>query len=486
MNFSKLKLLLLILVLFNKMGSAQFQLQEAFPNLTFASPIDFQYANDGIDRIFVVEQKGIIKVFQNSSSVSTVKVFLDITDRVSKESTEMGLLGLAFHPDYKNNGYFYVNYTISSPTRMTRISRFKVSSSNPDSADKKSEVILLTQDQPFTNHKGGQTTFGPDGYLYIGLGDGGSGGDPQNNAQNKSTLLGKILRIDVNITQGSLNYGIPPSNPFMGNPNGWREEIYAYGFRNPWRFSFDPVTGWLWCGDVGQDLWEEIDIIQNGKNYGWRCYEGLHPYNTTGCNDSGYVSPIIDYYHSSGNCSVIGGYVYRGQSVPELYGKYIYADYCSKTFWSLQYDSSGIPISSTLLTSPYGSPFALGTDKNKELYICASDGKIYRFKPTLISVSPEGILLTDYNLAQNYPNPFNPSTTIRFNIPEESSIRINILDLNGRKVRTLYEGNKPRGIYELNLVPSSMASGVYLVQMNAVSLSTTKSYKKIIKIIYLK
>jgi glucose/arabinose dehydrogenase len=175
---------------------------------------------------------------------------------------------------------------------MTRISRFQVSSTNPDSADKNSELILIAQDQPFNNHKGGRTTFGSNGYLYLGLGDGGSGGDPNNNAQNKSVLLGKILRIDVNTTQGSLNYGIPPSNPFIGNTQGWREEIYAYGLRNPWRFSFDPATGWLWCGDVGQSAWEEIDIIQNGKNYGWRCYEGFYPYDTSGCNGTDYISPI--------------------------------------------------------------------------------------------------------------------------------------------------------------------------------------------------
>jgi glucose/arabinose dehydrogenase len=380
------KLLLIILIGYYSCGFAQVQLHEAFPNLVFTNPIDLQYANDGTDRLFVVEQNGIIKLFQNSSSASSVKVFLDITDRVSATSTEMGLLGLAFHPDYKNNGYFYVNYTITSPSRMTRISRFKVSSSNPDSADKTSELILLTQAQPFDNHKGGQTTFGPDRYLYLGLGDGGSGGDPNNNAQNKSILLGKILRIDVNSTQGSLNYGIPADNPFKGNSQGFMEEIYAYGLRNPWRFSFDPSTGWLWCGDVGQDAWEEIDIIQNGQNYGWRCYEGFYPYNTSGCNGTDYISPIFNYDHSGGNCAIIGGSVYRGQNAPDLYGKYIYADYCSKNIWSLQYDSTGAPVSTLLLTSPNGAPYAFGTDKNKELYICASDGKIYNFKQSLLPV----------------------------------------------------------------------------------------------------
>jgi glucose/arabinose dehydrogenase len=481
-----LKLLLLIVISFYCKGLAQLQLQEAFPDLVFTNPVDLQFPNDGTNRLFVVEQKGIIKVFQNSSSASDVKVFLDITDRVGSESDEMGLLGLAFHPDYKNNGYFYVNYNITSPARMTRISRFKVSSSNPDSADKNSELIILTQDQPYTNHKGGQTIFGPDGYLYIGLGDGGSAGDPLNNAQNKSVLLGKILRIDINTTQGSLNYGIPPTNPFKGNLNGWKEEIYAYGLRNPWRFSFDTVTGWLWCGDVGQDLWEEIDIIQNGKNYGWRCYEGSHTYNLDLCNGTDYVSPILDYYHSNGNCCIIGGFVYRGHNVPELYGKYIYADYCSKNLWSLQYDSTASPIDSLLLTSPYGQPYAFGTDQNKELYLCASDGKIYSFKPTVNSLNQGTFNPVNYNISQNYPNPFNPSTAIRFNVPEESKVHLRIFNTIGKVVDELFNGTKPGGSYEISWIPSFVASGIYFVQMTARSLSSNKSYNKIIKMVYLK
>jgi glucose/arabinose dehydrogenase len=483
---NKLKLLLIILLIYCSGGLAQFQLQEAFPNLTFTLPVDLQYANDGTNRLFVVEQNGMIKVFQNSSSASSSKVFLDITDRVSPESSEMGLLGLAFHPDYKNNGYFYVNYTISSPSRMTRISRFKVSNTNPDSADKNSELILLTQDQPFTNHKGGQTTFGPDGYLYLGLGDGGSGGDPNNNAQSKSVLLGKILRIDVNSTQGGLNYGIPSDNPFKGNTQGWREEIYAYGLRNPWRFSFDSTTGWLWCGDVGQDAWEEIDIISNGGNYGWRCYEGLHPYNTSGCNDTGYVSPIYNYDHSGGNCCIIGGFVYRGQNVPDLYGKYIFADYCSKNFWSLQYDGSNTPIVTPLLTSPFGQPFAFGTDQNNELYICASDGKIYSFKPTVISVKSDGFNIQEYNLAQNYPNPFNPSTSINITIPEESRVDVQIMDTMGRVINDLLNESKSKGSYELHWIASKFASGIYFVRMTAKSRDSGKFFTKTIKMVYMK
>jgi glucose/arabinose dehydrogenase len=481
----ELKLLILILVIFSTGGLAQLQLQVAFPNLVFTLPIDLQPANDGTDRIFVVEQTGIIMVFQNSSSVSSAKVFLDITDRVSQTSTEMGLLGLAFHPDYKDNGYFYVNYTTASPM-ITRISRFKVSSTNPDSADKNSELILLTQDQPFDNHKGGQTKFGPDGYLYLGLGDGGSEGDPNNNGQNRSTLLGKILRIDVNSVQGSLNYGIPADNPFKGNTQGFREEIYAYGLRNPWRFSFDLSTGWLWCGDVGQDAWEEIDIITNGGNYGWRCYEGMHPYNTSGCSGSGFISPIYNYDHSSGNCCIIGGFVYRGQNVPELIGKYIFADYCSKTFWSLQYDGRNQPIVTTLFSSPYGQPFAFGVDKNNELYICASDGMIYQFKPTLNSVNSTGVNAQEYDIAQNYPNPFNPSTSINIKIPTESRVHVQIIDTMGKVISDLLNENKLKGTYELNWVASKFASGIYFVRMTAKSQNSGKVFSKTIKMVLMK
>lgn len=361
--------------------NAQYNFQIAFPNLTFTNPVDLQNASDGTNRLFVVEQAGRIKVFPNNSSATTAKIFLDITDRVTSGG-ETGLLGLAFHPNYETNGYFYVNYTAPSPLR-TVISRFQVTS-NPDSANKNSELILLTFNQPYSNHNGGCVAFGPDGYLYIATGDGGSGGDPQNNAQNITNLLGKILRIDVNNPQAPLNYGIPPTNPFADSTNtSVRKEIYAYGLRNPWRFSFDPVTNWLWAADVGQNLWEEIDIITNGGNYGWRCYEGNHPYNTSGCNGT-YIFPIWEYSHSDG-ISVTGGYVYRGQNVPELYGKYIYGDYGSRKVWSLLYDGVNSP-TNTLITTAAGPITSFGVDENNELHLVSSNGRIYNFIPTVIPV----------------------------------------------------------------------------------------------------
>ena len=381
----------------------QYTLQEAFPNLTFSGPLVLQNAGDGTDRIFVVEQSGKIYVFENNTGVTVKKKFLDITDSVSSGG-EMGLLGLAFHPNYENNGYFYVNYTKSSPYRRTLIVRFQVSNANPDSADRSSSKILMEIAQPFSNHNGGQLAFGPDGYLYIALGDGGSGGDPQGNAQNKSSLLGKLLRIDVDQTQGSINYAIPLNNPFKNNTQGFKEEIYAYGLRNPWRFSFDSPTGRLWCADVGQNAWEEIDLIVKGGNYGWRCYEGNHNYDLSGCTDTNYIFPVWEYSHSDG-VSITGGYVYRGPNLPDLYGKYIYGDFGTRKIWALTYDGINPPTNKLLLTSSV-SIASFGVDINNELYVVGYNGIIYRFTPTASIIAP-----TNLRYTVNSPN----SITLNWN-----------------------------------------------------------------------
>ena len=366
--------------------AAQFELEVAFPLLAFTRPVDLQHAGDRSDRIFVVEQRGVISVFPNDPGATTATAFLDIQARVDDAGNEEGLLGLAFHPDYQNNGFFYVNYTASDPSR-TVISRFEVSAADSNVADPNSELDLLAIDQPFNNHNGGQIAFGPnDGYLYIATGDGGSGGDPLGHGQNLGTLLGAMLRIDVDNTEGGLNYAIPPSNPFAGNTDGYREEIYAYGLRNPWRFSFDRVTGRLWLADVGQESSEEIDIVDIGGNYGWNVMEGSHCFNPpTDCDMTGLEMPIWEYDHSIGH-AVTGGYAYRGPSVPELSGKYVYADYVSGRIWSLEYDGVNPPLNVELLESSLNVA-SFGTDQNSELYICAFDGKIYRFTPTLPPVS---------------------------------------------------------------------------------------------------
>lgn len=372
---------------------SQIQIENAFPNLSFTRPVDLQHPGDGTDRLFVVSQNGIIYVFENNPAVTSANVFLNIQSRVNSAGNEEGLLGLAFHPDYAQNGYFFVYYSAANPRRSV-IARYQVNSTNPNAADPNSELVILQFNQPFSNHNGGQIAFGPDGYLYIASGDGGSGGDPQNNAQNRSNLLGKILRIDVNNNSGSNNYAIPSDNPFAGNTSGWREEIFAIGLRNPWRFSFDVVTGWIWCGDVGQNAREEINIIENGKNYGWRIMEGDICYNPpTNCDTTGLTMPVWVYGHNSaGGYSITGGYVYHGLSVPELNGKYIYGDYVSRRLWALSYDGVNPTDNQVLIDNTGKNISSFGVDKNNELYILGFDGAIHKFVQTAQILAPTNLI----------------------------------------------------------------------------------------------
>jgi glucose/arabinose dehydrogenase len=648
---------------------AQYTLVNAFPNLSFSDPVYLTHSGDGSNRVFVVEQDGIIKVFNNIPTADELKTFLNISDRVASGG-EMGLLGLTFHPNYETNGYFYVNYTASNP-RRTIVSRFQVTS-NPDSADKNSEFEIIVFNQPYSNHNAGWIGFGPsDGYLYIATGDGGSGGDPQNNAQNITNLLGKILRIDVD---GGTPYAIPNSNPFFDSSGNVAKAIYAWGLRNPWRASHDPVTGWLWVGDVGQNSWEEIDIINNGKNYGWRCFEGTHTYNSTGCNYPEYIDPIWEYSHSLGY-SVTGGYVYRGPNIPELVGKYIYGDYGSRRIWSIEYDGVNPPTNELLLTAS-SSVASFGVDEENELFVTSLNDNIYRFEPTvpvnapsnldgyaaitlgtppiieveltwqdnsnnedgfiierkiesgsfqeiailnknvtayldwdlldstlytyrvrafhISSVSPysnefevttpvrlaapsnlvatstgptqvllnwqdntmyedgfkierkleggvyslidsvttnistyldddvsdgtvyyyriyaflngivsfysnedsaktplivgieEGFNPEQYYINQNYPNPFNPSTTIKFNIPEESNVGIKIFNSLGKEIDTITDQILQPGVYSKTWNADKFSSGIYYLKMSAKSLSSNKVFSNVIKMIYLK
>lgn len=356
------------------LDGATLELVNAFPNLGFERPVDFQSPKDGSQRVFVVEQRGKIKVFANNQNSGEATTFLNLDNKIETTANEQGLLGLAFHPDFGTNGYFYVNY---NPTeQLTVVSRFQVSGTDSDAADVGSELILLEFSQPFDNHNGGQLAFGSDGYLYISSGDGGSGGDPQNNAQNRSNLLGAILRIDVDNTANGLNYAIPADNPFAGQTDV-REEIYAYGLRNPWRMSFDTQTGNLWTGDVGQNEIEEIDIIQSGGNYGWKFFEGTSCFSGD-CNNAGLIAPIFEYDQMANDKSITGGFVYHGSAIPSLTNKYVYADFVSKRIWAMDLDGSN----NELLFDSGLSISSFGTDADQELYLCAFDGSIYKFQET--------------------------------------------------------------------------------------------------------
>jgi len=350
------------------------QVEPVFTNLSFSEMTNLVQPNDNSGLIFITEQRGVINAFAASRPQDGSYVFLDISDRVNRGGDEEGLLGLAFDPEYQANGYFYVYYSAANPRRSI-LSRFGLEQGTSAVGDLQSEVIVLEVEEPFANHNGGQIAFGPDGYLYIGLGDGGAGGDPEGNAQDLSTLLGSILRIDVSGLSRTGGYSIPADNPFVDTA-GARTEIWAFGLRNPWRFSFDRDTELLWAADVGQNAWEEIDIITGGGNYGWNTMEGFHCYSpASGCDRSGLMLPLVEYDHSQG-CSVTGGYVYRGKNIPALQRYYIYGDYCSGNIWALRYQDN-IVTQNILLTKSDLQITSFGEDQAGNLYILSRQGGIY-------------------------------------------------------------------------------------------------------------
>jgi glucose/arabinose dehydrogenase len=338
-----------------------------------SSPIDFEAPNDGTGRFFVAEQAGITRIAMNGTLLPTP--FLDISSKVDF-SGEKGFLGLAFHPQFPQKNLFYVHYDrLVGSLQQSVIAEYEVSTSDPNQASP-TERILLTVDQPTTaNHKGGQIAFGPDGFLYIGLGDGGGGGDPLGNGQNLQTLLAKVLRIDVDHKDAGLEYAIPPTNPLAAG--GGRPEIFAYGFRNPFGFSFERGTGRLFLGDVGQNKYEEIDIVQGGDNYGWNVMEGMHCFSpATGCNMSGLILPIAEYDHTEGN-AIIGGYVYKGSAIPSLTGAYLFSDNGSGTIWKLVEGPTGTWTRTTLLASNRGIS-SLGQDVAGEIYFVDYGGSVLK------------------------------------------------------------------------------------------------------------
>jgi glucose/arabinose dehydrogenase len=337
------------------------------------TPVGIAHAGDGSGRLFVIEKPGRIRVLQDGQLTDTP--FLDISERVSASQSERGLLGLAFHPDYASNGFFYVNYT--DLRGDTTVSRFAVGS-DPGRADPASETVLLVVAQPAANHNGGHLAFGPDGYLYIGTGDGGGAGDRYGNGQNPQTLLGAMLRIDVD---GGSPYAVPADNPFVGSP-GVRDEIWSIGLRNPWRYSFDRLTGDLYIADVGQNIYEEVNVqpagSSSGQNYGWPIMEGLHCYpDGSDCDPAGLTLPVAEYNHAQG-CSVTGGYVYRGQAFPALSGIYLYGDYCSGRIWGLVRSGDGAWQNAELGQAD-ARISSFGQDESGELYLTdIAGGTLFR------------------------------------------------------------------------------------------------------------
>jgi glucose/arabinose dehydrogenase len=340
----------------------------------FARPTFVTNAGDNSNRLFVLEKPGRIRVIK--AGLLVAQPYLDISSLVGSNSNEQGLLGLAFHPDFEKNGRFFVAYTAKNGDNT--VAEYKAPDPASDFADAASGKVLFAVADQYPNHNGGMLAFGPDGYLYVSMGDGGSGGDPNGNGQNINSMLGKLLRIDVN--SGS-PYGIPATNPFASRTDA-RKEVWAYGLRNPWRFTFDRATGDLWMGDVGQDKYEEVDFqpadSKGGENYGWNTMEGLHCYKPqTGCSQAGLVLPVFEYDHGQG-CSVTGGYVYRGKAIAPLVGRYLFTDYCGDKLWATTRDSAGQFTTTEVGTVPSGVT-SFGEDESGEVYFTVDqEGTVYK------------------------------------------------------------------------------------------------------------
>ncbi|MEO6169021.1 MAG: PQQ-dependent sugar dehydrogenase [Chitinophagales bacterium] len=420
----------------------------------FNKPLDIQ--NCGDSRLFIVEQTGKIWIVDDQGNKSA-EPFIDLTSRVKYDGAEQGLLGLAFHPNYAENGFFYVNYITLEGN--TRIARFHVTN-DPNKADPYSQKIILKVKQPFTNHNGGCIRFGHDGYLYIGLGDGGDAGDPFENAQNPGELLGKMLRIDVNTADP---YGIPPTNPFV-NMAGYQPEIWALGLRNPFRWSFDRLTGDLWIGDVGQDKWEEINYqpmtSPGGQNYGWDCKEGKHKFEPANCDASDVLTPpVYNYKHINGDCTVIGGFVYRGSEFPNLYGKYVYNDYCSGKYRVLFLENNVWTSVDVLEEGPF-EYVTFGEDMHGELYSADIEGgEIFH----VIDVSPLKVgTSSNQDAVTLYPNPNTGQFTVNWFSATDNTCGIEIRNVIGQKLLT-ESRSASKGLNTWEFSTDVLAHGNYIL-----------------------
>jgi glucose/arabinose dehydrogenase len=434
---------------------------DAFPKLaTFTNPIGVEDPMDGTDRLFIAERAGRIYVIRNDATVTSKTLFLDISALITTQ-TEGGLLGLAFHPNYENNRFFYVTYTAENPRREV-LARYSADASNPDVALPGSVLVILEIPKTNLYHNGGRIAFGADGYLYWSLGEDGIA----HFAQDLTQWNGKLLRIDINNPSGGNNYGIPQTNPFAGSGGGVRREIWAYGFRNPWRFTFDPPTGRIWLGDVGENSWEEINIIRKGRNYGWPRMEGNDCFPLSTCDTTGLnvVLPLYVYEHF-GSASITGGFVYRGPSNPSLVGKYIYADYVTGEVSALTWNGVNPPTNALLTVEP-GIP-SFGVDKNGELFIASFDGNIYRLFATPTAVDTPAIA----GALKIGPNPFGISTNIAVSLMAPASVDLTVYDVAGRRVATLMNAHSAAGSHEVNWngrdeSGRTLASGVYFVRLN--------------------
>lgn len=424
----------------------------------FNSPLELKHAGD--DRLFVVEQGGIIKIISSDGTINP-SPFLDISSSVSSGG-ERGLLGLAFHPEYQTNGFFYVYYINSA--NNTQISRFSVSS-DPDIADPTSELQILSFNQPYSNHNGGHLAFGPDGMLYVSSGDGGSSGDPLNNSQSLTTYLGKILRLNVD---ASAPY-IPTDNPFVSNSDAL-DEIWAYGVRNPWKFSFDSETGDLWIADVGQNSWEEINKESStsaGLNYGWRCYEGNHEFNLNNCPPiQDFTFPLTEYSNAGTRCSITGGYVYRGTNYPVLEGLYFFADLCSDEIGTVN-EYGELTFHGTFGIS-FITSFGVGNDN--EMYVIDSDaGGVYKIIDDTLMSDPEFEITDSISI---YPNPTR--NLLNINSASEAIQNVEIISLSGSVIETY----KSEDHKNLQIDISNIQSGLYLIKV--LSINSKPIYKKLI------
>jgi uncharacterized protein (TIGR03437 family) len=455
--------------------NATIQLQTVATGLS--APVLVTNAHDGTNRLFIVEQTGLIKVLQPGATTPTV--FLDVTSR-RVYGGERGLLGLTFHPQFASNRRFFINYT-RTPDGATVVAEYQASPSNPNIALTTEKVIIVVA-QPFENHNGGMIEFGPDGYLYVGMGDGGSANDPANRAQNRNDLLGKMLRIDVDQSNGAVPYVSPPTNPYFGPTDG-RDEIFAIGLRNPWRYAFDRLTGQLWAGDVGQGQREEVDIVTRGGNYGWRVFEGTR---CTGldqslCIASNYAAPVFEYTHAGSRCSLTGGYVYRGLRSSLPYGSYVYGDYCTGEILLWENATQRLLLDTSLSISSFGE------DESGELYVCGLSGGVYRITnpaagvaSTVSAASFSGARLAPGSIAAVFGSQLATSTASAiFPLPTSlagSEVRIRdsatgaerlsqLLFVSPGQINFIVPDSVPEGQAEIKVVNSqgAMATGTALI-----------------------